>query len=383
VDFTKKLIACSKLCETDVVTGGEIKLGYTLKQTARVYNAELMVVLAGCAPEIIGDDLASIAHEAEAETGVPVVALPVGGFRGSEIVGIDIALQTLVEKLATPCEKKNESSVNLVAPFASANPGWMADLAWIKSVLEELGVPVNAVLCSQTPVSDVEQAGCADATILLSHTAGHPVCTYMETEMDIPHILKDIPLPIGLHCTRRWVEALGEYVGKERKAEEIVERGETTVVDTLKLRFLPIHWFHEHPTSIVGDFTIGIGLLDFITRDLEMDPQLICMRKANHDAKPILESVIKELHIQPTVVYDADIATVQAALEEVMPMSCFGSLIEKHLCRKAGIQVVYRLFNPVDRVDYFDYPYMGYEGLLKILEFTVSNWRNSATEGFK
>jgi light-independent protochlorophyllide reductase B subunit len=383
VDFTKKLIACSKLCETDIVTGGEIKLSYTLRQTARAYDADLIVVLAGCAPEIIGDDILSIAQEVEAEVGLPVVPLAVGGFRGSEITGIDIALQTLVEKLASPCEKKNGSSVNVIAPFASANPGWMADLAWVKSVLNELGVTVNAVLCSQTHVSDVERAGCADANILLSHNAGHPVCRYMETHLDIPHILRDMPLPIGLHCTRRWIETLGEYFGKEQKAEEIVERGEDFVVDTLRLRFLPIHWFHEHPTSIVGDFTLGIGLLDFITRELEMDPQLICMRKANNDAKSILESVVKELHISPKIVYDADVATVQAALEEVMPMSCFGSLVEKHLCREIGTHVVYRLFNPVDRVDYFDYPYMGYNGLLKVLEFTVSNWRNSATEGFR
>ncbi len=383
VDYTKKLIACSKLCETDIVTGGEIRLSYTLKQIAQAYNADLIAVLAGCAPEIIGDDILSVTQEVEAEVGVPVLALTVGGFRGSEVVGIDIALQTLVEKLASPCERENGPSVNVIAPFASANPGWMADLAWVKTVLEELGVTVNAVLCSQTPVSDVERAGCADANILLSHTAGHPVCRFMETEFDIPYILRDIPLPIGLHCTRKWVEALGEYFGEEKKAEEIVERGETRIVDTLKLRFLPIHWFHEHPTSIVGDFTLSIGLLDFITRELEMDPQLVCIRKANQDAKPILESVVKELCISPKIVYDADIATVRAALEEAMPMSCFGSLIEKHLCRNMGIKVVYRLFNPVDRVDYFDYPYMGYDGLLKILEFTISNWRSSATEGFR
>lgn len=317
------------------------------------------------------------------KAGLPVITLAVGGFRGSEIVGIDIALQSLVEKFASPCERKNESSVNLIAPFASANPGWMADLAWVRTVLHRLGVTVNTVLCSQTPVSDLERVGRAGATMLLSHTAGHPVCRYMETHLDIPTILTDIPLPIGMHCTRRWVEALGDYFGKEREAEEIVEQGEDFIVDTLKLRYLPVHWFHEHPTSIVGDFTIGIGLLDFITRELEMDPQLICMRKANNDAKPILESVVKELHISPKIVYDADIATVKAALRDVMPKSCFGSLIEKHLGRQTGIKVVYRLFNPVDRVDYFDYPYMGYDGLLKVLEFTISNWRTSATEGFR
>lgn len=383
VDYTGKLIACTKLSEVDVVTGGEIKLSNTLKKLAATYDPELLVVLAGCAPEIIGDDVLSVSGHLEEETGVPVVPITVGGFRGSEHVGIDLALQMLIEKLAIPQEKKSESSVNLVAPFASSNPGWMGDLGWVKDVLAALGIRVNAVLCSDTTVSDIERVGRAEATLLLTHNAGYIPCTVIEDRYDVPFILKELPLPIGLHCTRQWIEALGTYFDREEKARDIIEKGEQEVVDTLRLRFIPIHWFHEHPTVIVGDLTNSIGLLDFITRELEMEPLAVCVRKAARDARPILESVVKDLGISPIIEYDADIATVRSVLQEVRPMSVFGSLIEKHLCKQMGIKVVYRLFNPIDRVDYFNYPLMGYEGLLKILEFTINNWRNSATEGFK
>ncbi|MBU7032237.1 MAG: nitrogenase component 1 [Theionarchaea archaeon] len=383
VDYTGKLIACTKLSEVDVVTGGEIKLSNTLKKLAATYDPELLVILAGCAPEIIGDDVLSVSGHIEEETGIPVVPITVGGFRGSEHVGIDLALQMLIEKLAIPQEKTSESSVNLVAPFASSNPGWMGDLGWVKEILAALGIRINAVLCSDTTVSDIERVGRAEATLLLTHNAGYTPCTMIEERYDVPFILKELPLPIGLHCTRQWIEALGTYFDREEKASDIIEKGEQEVVDTLRLRFIPIHWFHEHPTVIVGDLTNSIGLLDFITRELEMDPLAVCVRKATRDARPILESVVKDLGISPLIEYDADIATVRSVLQEVRPMSVFGSLVEKHLCKQMGIKVVYRLFNPIDRVDYFNYPLMGHEGLLKILEFTINNWRNSATEGFK
>ncbi|MBU7044238.1 MAG: hypothetical protein HXS47_11655 [Theionarchaea archaeon] len=383
VDYTGKLIASSKMTEVDVVTGGEIKLSYTLNQLASSYECDLLAVLTGCAPEIIGDDVLSVSQNIAEETGVQVVPITVGGFRGSEYVGIDLALQALIEHLAHPQEKRVESSVNIIAPFASCNPGWMGDLQWVKEVLTALDIEVNAVLCSETPVSHIQRMGAAEANILLTHNAGYGPCTFIEDQFDVPLILKDLPLPIGLHCTRQWIEALGTYFDKEAQASQIIEQGEQEVVDVLRLRFIPIHWFHEHPTVIVGDFTNSIGLLDFITRELEMDPLAVCIRKAPPHARAILESVIKDLGISPKIEYDADIATVSSVLQEVQPKSIFGSLIEKHLGKKIGIPVVYRLFNPIDRVDYFNYPLMGYEGVLKILEFTINNWRSSATEGFK
>jgi nitrogenase molybdenum-iron protein beta chain len=383
VDYKGKLIASSKLTEVDVVTGGEIKLSYTLNQLASTYNPDLLAVLAGCAPEIIGDDVLSLSQRIEEETSVRVVPISVGGFRGSEYVGIDLALQALIEHLACPQEKRVESSVNIIAPFASCNPGWMGDLLWVKKVLSALDIEVNAVLCSETPISDIQCIGAAEANIILTHNAGYQPCTFIENHLDVPGILMDLPLPIGLHCTRQWIEALGIYFDKEKEALEIIEQGEQEVVDTLRLRFIPIHWFHEHPTAIVGDFTNSIGLLDFVTRELEMEPLAVCIRTAPRNARKILESVIKDLGISPRIEYDADITTVSSVLEEVRPKSVFGSLIEKHLCKKMKIPVVYRLFNPIDRVDYFNYPHMGYEGLLKILEFTINNWRSSATEGFK
>ena len=51
----------------------------------------------------------------------------------------------------------------------------------------------------------------------------------MEEKFNVPLILKDIPLPIGLENTARWIIELAKYFNVSKRAESLIEEGEEKI----------------------------------------------------------------------------------------------------------------------------------------------------------
>ena len=131
---------------------------------------------------------------------------------------------------------------------------------------------------------------------------------------------------------------------------------------------------HRAPAAIVADATVGIHLLNFITEDLEMIPNLICLRSCLPEAKDILERELKELNLNPKLVYNADVYQSKLALGEVKPEAVFGSNIERHAVEEFDIPFVFRLVNPISRFRSINREYFGYTGMLNIIECIHNDW---------
>ena len=71
----------------------------------------------------------------------------------------------------------------------------------------------------------------------------------------------------------------------------------------------------------------------------EMIPHLLCLRSCLPGAKEILERELKELNLNPKVVYNADVYQSKLSLGEVKPEVVFGSNIERHAVEKMGYSI--------------------------------------------
>ena len=99
-DYTETLTLCTKLCEDEIVHGGEELLARTILE-ARELHVPIMFVVTACGPEIVGDDIVAVCEEMSTQVDFQIVPILCAGFRGDQNRGTDIALDTILRHLVT------------------------------------------------------------------------------------------------------------------------------------------------------------------------------------------------------------------------------------------------------------------------------------------
>jgi len=381
-DYTETLTLCTKLCEDEIVHGGEEVLVRTILE-AQELDVPIMFVLTACGPEIVGDDIVAVCEEMRPKVDFQVVPIPCAGFRGDQYRGIDMALEALLRYVASTdgpqvdmaCEDV-APSVCLIAPHANANPTWMADLAWVEEVLARMGASVAAVLSHDTPLEHLWRVRSADACIVLSHDAGQSAADALAEQYGTEQWCRGLPLPIGFTHTRNWLLELGQRLGAAEEAGAMIAEGEAMVVRACRRKGLQQSAMHRAPAAVVADATVGVPIVRFMAEDLEMIPRLVCLRSGQEGTAQMIQSELDELGLTAEVVHDADVYQAKAALAEVRPEMVVGSNIEQHAGAELDIPYVYRLVNPISRYRMIDRAYWGYLGMLNLVELMQNDWRD-------
>lgn len=377
IDFTKRKVACTRLFETDVVMGASGKLKELIKEADSKFKTRAIFVVGTCAADIIGEDIEGLCRNLQPQINAKLIPLMVGGFRGNSYDGIELGLNALFPFIKKQKEKI-PNTVNLIAPQANLNPTWWADLKWIREILEKIGVQVQAVLPHNTSLEELDNAGLASANILLSHDAGYKFGLKMQEVHDIPLILSDIPLPIGLKNTARWLSEVGKYFGVEGKVKTIIKDGEDMVIDVLRRRgLMMIQRYRNCRVAVSADATMGIGLIRMLFEELEMIPELLLFRSSMPDSKLLLESELNDMGISPKVVFSADGYQIKQSLMDGCVDAVFGSSWEYYLAEELGIKFAFDVFNPTNRENYLNKAYFGYEGMLNFLENVANDWERA------
>lgn len=377
IDFTKRKVGCTRLFETDIIMGASEKLEGLIKEADKSFNTGVMFVVGTCAADIIGEDIEGLCNSIQPEVDAKLIPVVAGGFRGTVYDGINLGLKALMAFIQkSQCGKMD--SVNILTPQANVNPTWMADMEWVRGVLKLLDIKVQTVFPHNTSLAELKAFGQASANILLTHDAGHDFAKKMQDKEAIPLILGDIPLPVGLKNTARWIRAIGTYFDKEEKAEEIIASGEEKVADVLRRRALMIiPRYRNLRVAVSADATFGIGLLRMLFEELEMIPELVLIRSNNHESIKILEREMQSLGICPKVAFGVDGYQIKKALEESKVDAVIGSSWEKYMAEELGIKIAFDVFAPTNRDVYLDKSYMGYEGMLNMLEIMGNDWERA------
>lgn len=372
-DYMETMTLCTKLCVDEIVHGGEDILARTIREVKDLPISALFV-LSACGPEIVGDDIVGVCEALQPEVKFRLVPVESAGFRGSQYDGIDIALDTILKKLAKEDVEKIPGSVCLVAPHANANPTWPADLAWVKQVLSRMGIRVVATLTHRTPIAEIENIASAEASLLLSHDAGQKAADYLSAAYGIEQVCSGIPLPIGITNTQRWLTALGERFDASKKVEEMIAEGERMVMATCRRKWPMARFLYRTPAAIVADATVGIPLVRFVTEEMEMTPELVALYTSHRSVRELLERELKSLGLNPKVVYGTDVYKTRKSLQEVRPRVVFGSTIERHASEGLSVAYVVEVVRMMRQFRMINREYFGYTGILNLLECVQNEW---------
>lgn len=377
VDFTRRKIGCTRLFESDVIMGASEKLKNLIRDADRAFGNKVIFVLGTCAADIIGEDLEGICRDMEGEINAKLIPIMAGGFRGNSYDGLDLGLNALLPFIKKS-DVKVEKSVNIIAPQGSLNPTWWADLDWVKDILTTLGIKVQTVFTRDISIEDIENASMASANIILSNDIGYQFAEEMREKHDIPLILDDVPQPIGLKNTARWLRKLGEYFSVSEKVEEIIKKGEEKVMTILRRRALMmIPRYHNCRIALSADATMGIGLVRMLFEELEMIPEIILIRSDTPEGRKLLNQELSELGLSSKVAFGIDGYQIKETLKNSGLDAVFGSAWEKYMAEEVGIKIAFDVLTPTNMDIYVDKAYFGYDGMLNILEILANDWERA------
>lgn len=138
---------CTNFSEREVVFGGTDRLRDIIKNTYKVLDTDLQVVVTGCTAGIVGDDVASVTDEFLDE-GKPIVHVETSGFKSNNYVSHSTVVNAIIDQYVSRFEEQNpaRSEKNLVNVFASIpyqDQFWKGNLTEYKRLLEGIGLKVN------------------------------------------------------------------------------------------------------------------------------------------------------------------------------------------------------------------------------------------------
>lgn len=201
----------SNIEEKDTVYGAAEKLRLAIREADRRFKPTAIFIQASCASGIIGEDLESIANEAEKELGYPIVPIYCEGFK-SRIwsSGFDAGFHGILRKLVKEPEKKQTDLVN-VFNFEGSDT--------FTPLFERLGLRVNYVapLADAKQLAELSEAAC---TAHICETLATYIGAALEEKFGVPEI--KAPSPFGINWTDAWLRELGKYTNKEDEVEQLI-----------------------------------------------------------------------------------------------------------------------------------------------------------------
>ena len=161
---------CSCLIEKHVIFGGEDKLRKLIDSTLQLMEGDLYVVISGCVPALIGDDVESVVREFKGKADVIVVNT--AGFKGNTFDGYDQFLEAVIDQYLVPCQKKKKV-VNILGVVPFQHVFWKGDLNVVKNLLAKIGVEANIIFTQFDGVKKLKEIPEAELNIVLSTWNGH------------------------------------------------------------------------------------------------------------------------------------------------------------------------------------------------------------------
>jgi nitrogenase molybdenum-iron protein alpha/beta subunit len=237
--------ACTSLDESHVIYGGEGKLLEAVKEAYAKYHPDLIVILSCCCSGIIGDDVESIAREAEKQVGCRVLALRSEGFGGDFRSGYEDAFKLIMELMEPPRQKRKGTINILGARWGPTTTEFDMDLDEIERLLAEVGIQVNAVIAGGCTVEELKRAREVELNASWCYDWGQKLGDLMQERFGIPY--SKTGQPYGLKATQEWLLGIAEPLGLGEKARAVIAEETRAVASDLSY----LHQALEGKTAII------------------------------------------------------------------------------------------------------------------------------------
>jgi nitrogenase molybdenum-iron protein beta chain len=299
-------VPSSNIQEKDVVFGGAERLEEQVEKTIELVDGGLYVILTGCTPDIIGDDIHSVVRKFRAK-GAAIIGAETGGFRGDGYVGYDIVLASLAKSFVEQKAAKNPRKVSLFGIVPGQDAFWRGNLLKLRSLLEGLGLEVNTFFTEHDTLEGIKNSGDASLSILASEFFGLKAAKEFEAVHGIPYCAN--PFPIGPTATEKFLRSVGEALAiPAQKVDALVKRETDNYfryAERVADAFNDLDW--QRYAVVVGDANYAPALTEFLSEDLGWLPELTVVTSDLADEERLrIDEAAAALTYTPDVVYETD-----------------------------------------------------------------------------
>ena len=378
--LSPQIFPCTSINEKDVVFGGVKKLETTIANALKVIDADLYVVLTGCIPEIVGDDVAEVVSKF-ADADKPVVFAPTAGFKGNNYKGHEQVVEAIVTQYLKKSDKKQKGLVNLWADVPYQDLFWLGNIRELENLLREIGLTPNTIFGYQRGIENINKIPEAEFNLLVSPWVGLKNMKTMEKRLGIPYLHYPV-LPIGATETSKFLREVGKFAHvDEAKVEEVIKKHEDYfyyLISRYADLFLENRVINKQFT-VVADAQYSLGITKFLVNDLGLVPakQFITddTPKEHHG---LIAAEFQNLNygIKADVAFETDGFKIHEEIKSHdyhgYPL-VLGGYYEKELTEKLKGNFLNISWPVLDKVVFDDF-YVGYTGGIRLIEdiYTVA-----------
>ncbi|MCD7725293.1 MAG: nitrogen fixation protein NifK [Clostridiales bacterium] len=366
-------IPSSNMLEKQVVFGGINRLRDEINGALEVMQADLFYVLTGCAADIIGDNTTDLAEEYK-DAEVPIIFMETGGFKGNNLVGHQLVMESFANKIAKKDFQKQDNLVNLFGIVPGHELAWAGNIDEITRLLEKLGLKVNNFFVPGQGVASIQNSSSAALNIICTPWLLKNVEKVYEDNFNIP-ALRYPGTPIGPTATGIFLREVGEALHlEEALVENVIAEEEAKTYAYLEAASRNLT---RYRMGIVGDTNTIIGITKFLANDYSQIPVVIIdtddVVKKEDKEKIIAELTDLEYGGTPDVFFEGDQWKIRDTLRKYNLTMILGSTYEKETAGELGIASVTISSPSTDRV-VLNHKFAGYEGCITLVEDTYYNY---------
>jgi nitrogenase molybdenum-iron protein beta chain len=372
--FSPHIFPCTNISENEVIFGGEERLKETVANSLKVIDADLYVVLTGCASEIIGDDVAEIVGNFK-DAGKPVIYASTPGFKGNNYLGHEWVLQAIIEQYLKPAAGKVKGLINIWAGIPLHDPFWLGNLRALERLVEELGLTPNTIFGHGRGLKNIDKIPEAELNLLISPWLGLNSVKLLERQFGTPY-LHYPTLPIGAFETSKFLRAVGECTGADRQKVETIIAGHEEEYYYYIERFADV--FLETRVmaksfAVVSDAQYTLALTKFLANDLGLYPsKQYITDDTPEEYQEQVAGYFNELNygVQAEVGFSSDGRQIQEEIRNTdfhgYPL-ILGSSWEKKIAEETKAHYLAMSWPLIERL-VINSTYVGYDGGLRLLE---------------
>jgi nitrogenase molybdenum-iron protein beta chain len=366
--------------ENEVVFGGTERLDELIESTLKIMDSDLYVVLSGCVPALVGDDVESVIGKYQFR-GIPIVFADTSGFKGNNFSGHELITRAIIDQFVGEYDGPREiGTVNVWSLLPYQNTFWRGDLSEIKRLLEGVGLKVNILFGAQSKgVSEWKSIPRAQFNLVLSPWLGLATARHLAKKYGQPYL--HIPvIPIGAKQCGEFLHKVASFAGLEPKpVEEFIAAEEKIYYSYLRdfsSFYAGLTCQYQLPSTsvVVSESAYNLAVTKFLTTQLGITPgRQIITENPPEEFRDAIRSEYRNLAANHSaeVDFEEDGYYIQSKIRETdftdqYPI-ILGTTWEGEIAKELGASLV-EIGHPATDEVVISRAYVGYRGALTFLE---------------
>jgi nitrogenase molybdenum-iron protein alpha chain len=361
--------------ELDVVSGGIPKLKRAILYAEEEYHPEVIAIVCGCVPGIIGDDVDALARELGPQINARIVPVHCEGFKSKYVSsGYDAANHGILKYLIREPKEypqltedaqvrynfQKKYRISKTVNIFNIGSNSAGDEAELSRLVSALGL-IPKVVPQNCTLDDLDHIGEASLNVALCATHDDYFLGHLKERFGTEYLL-DVQ-PIGIKYTNEWIRRIAAHFHLEAEAERLIEQ-ETK---ELKEALAPFEEVLRGKRFFIGGGETRILVTAEFYRSLGVE--IVGIKSHNFDR--FVENLVDEIENQDLVV---EVAAGQPAeelntLNRLKPDFYVGHAGANGWATKLGIPSI-PLFGPAINC-------MGYSGAFELARRAVRALKNT------